>query len=130
MSIFSNSVVNMNDNTKVDQVLTYRAIDEFKTLMYKQGNTDFKFDDVPDINIEDKISIKNNDNYVYNNSSKHIRDDFYNLKKSLIHNDGMGINRFYKLLKDPQANVIETYNGPCNSRIGQDTTQLYKDLCN
>ena len=42
----------------------------------------------------------------------------------------MGINRFYNLLKNPQFNVIEKYNGDNISRIGMNTTQLYKDLCN
>tara|TARA_B100000902_G_C26647911_1_gene592346 strand:- start:122 stop:508 length:387 start_codon:yes stop_codon:yes gene_type:complete len=128
MSIFTNG--NMNNDVKDKQVLTTRAIDEYKTFMLKQGYNDFKFDDIPNVNIHDKISLKNPDKQTYTNSSKHIRDDFYKLRNSLIHNDGMGINRFYKLLKDPQANVIENYNGDCISRIGQNTTQLYKDLCN
>jgi len=123
MSIFNNSI-------KDNQVLKNRAIDEYKTMMFKQGNYEFKFDDVPNLGINDKLSIKNTDTQVYTNTSKHLRDDFYNLRSKLLHNDGMGINRFYKLLKDPQANVIENYNGDCVSRLGLNTTQLYKDLCN
>lgn len=128
MSIFS--ISNMNNSVKDKQVLTTRAIDEYKIYTYKQGNTEFKFDDIPDLNIHDKLSIANTDKQIYTNSSKHIRDDFYKLRNTLIHNDGMGINRFYTLLKDPQENIIEQFNGNCISRIGQNTTQLYKDLCN
>lgn len=122
----------MNHNIKNDQVLKNRSIDEYKLYMFKQGINDFKFDDIPNLDIHDKLSVKNTDKQVYTNTSKFIRDEFYNLrnKSLLLYNDGMGINRFYTLLKDPQANVIEKFNGDCISRIGQNTTQLYKDLCN
>ena len=48
-------------------------------MMFKQGNFEFKFDDVPNLGINDKLSIKNTDTQVYTNTSKHLRDDFYNL---------------------------------------------------
>ena len=51
MSIFNNSI-------KDNQVLKNRAIDEYKIMMFKQGNFEFKFDDVPNLGINDKLSIK------------------------------------------------------------------------
>ena len=130
MSIFSKTdIQNMNSNTD-NQVLINRAIDEYKTYNYKLGNKNIDIQNIPNINIYDKMSIQDDDNYKYTNSSKKLIDDFNQLKVKLIHNDGMGINRFYKLLKNPQSNIIETYNGDNISRIGMNTTQLYKDLCN
>uniref|UniRef100_A0A6C0CW95 Uncharacterized protein n=1 Tax=viral metagenome TaxID=1070528 RepID=A0A6C0CW95_9ZZZZ len=130
MSIFSQNDINNINNNKDKQVLLNRAIDEYKTYNYKSGNSQIDILNIPNSNIYDKYSILNVDNHNYNNSSKQIINDFYSLKEKLIHSDGMGINRFYNLLKNPQFNVIEKYNGDNISRIGMNTTQLYKDLCN
>lgn len=130
MSIFSKNNFNNINSNKEKQVLINRAIDEYKTYNYKSGISKIDLLNIPDYNIYEKFSITNLDNNKYNNSSKQIIDDFYSLKKNLIHSDGMGINRFYKLLKDPQFNVIEKYNGNNIPRIGINTTQIYKDLCN
>jgi hypothetical protein len=130
MSIFSKKNVTDISNDKIsNQVLLYRSVDELKTYNYKNGISSINMNDIPGPNIYDKLSIKT-DNDILNNSSKMTIDNFYKKKAMLIHNDGMGINRFYKLLKDPQANVIENFNGTCVSRNGLDTTQIYKDMCN
>jgi len=131
MSIFK-SVNNLGNKNIDDQVLTNRSIDDFNIMNYKNGISNIDYDSMPQPNIYDKLNMMNNynDDKSFNNSSKYVIDEFYSYRNKLLHTDNMGINRFYKLQKDPMTNVIETYNGIHISRIGMDTTQLYKDSCN
>ena len=131
MSIFK-SVNNLSNKNMDEQVLTNRSIDDFTIMNYKNGVLNIDYDSMPKPNLYDKFNIMNNynDDKSFNNSSKYVIDDFHAHRNKLLHTDNMGLNRFYKLKKDPMSNVIETYNGINISRIGIDTTQLYKDSCN
>lgn len=130
--MFTNKLVrvkNLNNDKVEQQVLFNRALDEYKTYNFKNGIRIIDSSNIPTLDIYDKYSLKTDDN-IFNNSSRGIVNDFYKRKEKLVYNDGVGLNRFYKLHKDPQENVIEKYNGDCISRIGLNTTQIYKDLCN
>tara|TARA_X000000950_G_scaffold273606_1_gene357594 strand:- start:1545 stop:1943 length:399 start_codon:yes stop_codon:yes gene_type:complete len=131
--MFKNKLVkveNLNNDKAEKQVLFNRALDEYKTYNFKNGVRDIDYSKIPTFDLYDKYSLKTTDDRIFNNSTKSLVNEFYKMKEQLVYKDGVGLNRFYKLHKDPQANVIEKYNGDCIPRIGLNTSQIYKDLCN
>ena len=130
MSVFKYKMIeNLNNSNAVEQVLFNRTLDDYNILNYKNGIKQIDYNNLPTPNISLKLTI-GDDKIKYNSSSKLIIDNFYKYRNNLIHADNIGINRFYKLKKDPQSNVIENFNGINKSRIGIDTTQIFKDACN